>query len=39
MRIREKLSLIVIVSILVTAIPAAVWVTAFAKEKILRNQE
>lgn len=38
MRIREKLSLIVIASILLTAIPAALWVTAYAKDKILLRE-
>ncbi|WP_438970670.1 EAL domain-containing protein [Methylophaga sp.] len=38
MRIREKLSLIVIISILVTAIPAAVWITSYAKDKILNRE-
>lgn len=38
MRIREKLSLIVIISILVTAIPAALWVTNYAREKILNRE-
>lgn len=38
MRIREKISLIVIVSILITAIPTAILITAFAKEKILSRE-
>lgn len=38
MRIREKLSLIVIISILVTAIPAAIWITSYAKDRILSHE-
>ena len=38
MRIREKISLIVIVSILVTAIPTAILITAYVKEKILSRE-
>lgn len=38
MRIREKLGLIVITSMLVTAIPAAWWVTSYAKDKILNRE-
>ncbi|MEC9413052.1 MAG: EAL domain-containing protein [Pseudomonadota bacterium] len=38
MQIREKLSLIVIVSILLTSIPAAIWVSAYSKEKLLNRE-
>ncbi|SFJ97424.1 EAL domain-containing protein [Methylophaga sulfidovorans] len=38
MQIREKLSLIVIVSILLTSIPAAIWVSAYSKEKLLNHE-
>lgn len=35
MRIREKLSLIFMVSSLLTALPAALWITDYAREKIV----
>ncbi|KKM61963.1 hypothetical protein LCGC14_1526430, partial [marine sediment metagenome] len=38
MKLREKLSLIVIVSILLTSIPVALWVTSFSKEKLLNRE-
>ncbi len=38
MQIREKLSLIVIVSILLTSIPAAIWISAYSKEKLLNRE-
>lgn len=38
MRIREKISLIVIVTILVTAIPTALLITAYVKDKILSRE-
>ncbi|EEF81294.1 hypothetical protein MDMS009_286 [Methylophaga thiooxydans DMS010] len=37
MRIREKLSLIYIMSILLTALPAALWITDYAREKIVNR--
>ncbi len=38
MRIREKISLIVIVSILITAIPTSILITDYVKEKILSRE-